>query len=67
MEDTTAIELHQTTDAVVWAKEFKRLFPHLVVEPEDEANMVAWFANAIEVGRSAGYRECANRVSMLAK
>lgn len=38
------------TDAQLWAREFVRLAP-----PTDEGTMIGWFANAIEVGRSAGY------------
>ena len=49
--------LHSTTDAMVWATEFCKLF--LVLTREgcvlgDEGTMVGWFANAIEIGRSAG-------------
>jgi hypothetical protein len=57
-----------TTDAMVWAEEFCRIFDgHVVVGSRtlqeiehkdwtklDEGTMVAWFANAIETGRSAG-------------
>lgn len=41
-------ELLSTTDAAFWAQEFVR------VHGGDEGLMLAWFANAIEVGRSAG-------------
>lgn len=57
-------ELHSTTDAQVWAKRFASLF--IVLNREDslskitgdelEGLMIGWFANAIEVGRSAGLR-----------
>lgn len=57
MNDDEAFELtkklHATTDAAVWTDEFMRLFPH----GTDWGTMVGWFANAIEVGRSAGQRE----------
>jgi hypothetical protein len=42
-------------DAAVWAKEFclrNRVF--------DEANMIGWFANAIEAGRAKGKIEAFN-------
>jgi len=57
-----------TTDAMVWAEEFCRIFDgHVVVGSRtlqeiehknwtklDEGTMLTWFANAIETGRSAG-------------
>lgn len=43
--------LHGTTDATVWAEEFAKVCPDV-----DRATMIGWFANAIEVGRSAGLR-----------
>lgn len=46
------LNLHDTTDAQVWAKEFCHLFPAL-----DEATMIGWFANAIETGRTAGINQ----------
>jgi hypothetical protein len=46
--ELTAV-LHGTTDAAVWAREFVALFP-----PVDEGLMISWFANAIEIGRTAG-------------
>ena len=39
------LNLHGTTDVVVWAKEFCRLFPDA-----DEGLMLGWFANAIMAG-----------------
>lgn len=45
------IDLHQTTDASEWAREFKRLFPD-----SDESLMLTWFANAIMVGHDAAKR-----------
>lgn len=41
-----------TTDATVWAHEFVAQIPEV-----DEGLMITWFANAIEVGRSAGRAE----------
>lgn len=45
------VKLHDTIDAVVWAKEFKRLNPDA-----DEDLMRAWFANAIMAGFDDGHR-----------
>lgn len=45
--------LHDTTDAQVWAREFMRT----VIDNGaliDEGFMLGWFANAIETGRDAG-------------
>jgi len=52
-----------TTDAQVWAAEFVRIFAgkeireHEAEGAVDEGTMIAWFANAIETGRSAGRKE----------
>lgn len=43
------VKLHDTMDAVVWAKEFMRLFGPKLNEV-DEGLMVAWFANSIMCG-----------------
>jgi hypothetical protein len=58
-------DLTQTTDAPQWARAFVRMvneFGHEV----DEDLMRAWFANAIETGRTFGYqtglRDAAQRV-----
>lgn len=51
------IDLHNTTDGMEWAKEFCRLYnskPNFTI---DEGLMVAWFANAIEVGRQEGKKQ----------
>lgn len=53
--------LINTTDAMVWADEFVRIFSGQVISDENEAVnvglMVAWFANAIETGRNFGRKE----------
>jgi hypothetical protein len=64
--------LTDTTDAMVWAEEFCRIFKGWTIVPEagatvpgiptphgivDEGGMVAWFASAIETGRTAGRKE----------
>lgn len=47
------------TDGEKWAQEWLRLNPlGLLAANEDDLDaMRAWFANAIEAGRSAGYAE----------
>lgn len=40
------------TDAQVWANEFMKRHPGL-----DKDDLIGWFANAIEAGRSAGIRQ----------
>jgi hypothetical protein len=46
--DESAINLHATTDAMVWAREYVRM------HGGDEGLMLSWFANAIETGRDFG-------------
>lgn len=58
-------ELLMTTDMMVWAQEFCRIFDgfEIVAEGADqdrtvnEGGMVAWLANAFELGRSTGRKE----------
>ena len=50
------INLHMTTDASIWAREFCKIFP----DAPDEGTMIGWFANAMmakadEIDRA---REC---------
>lgn len=57
--------LTDTTDAMIWAEEFCRIFkgwtvtdvPQDVQGVVDQGGMVAWFASAIETGRNAGRKE----------
>lgn len=68
MADELAIKLHNTTDAQVWAQEFVKQYTHAlstneghegVTQGDDWLDTVrGWFANAIEIGRDAGYRAC---------
>lgn len=53
--------LNDTTDAMLWAEEFCRIFNRQTIyDVEQEGNvispgtMVGWFANAMEVGRREG-------------
>jgi hypothetical protein len=55
---------YQTTDAQAWARAFAERFTVVSVPPappdvveDTEDTMAAWFANAIERGRSAGQAE----------
>lgn len=59
--DHLAAVLHATTDAMVWAEAFCDLFTPCSGPPtegkdrgESVGLMVGWYANAIEVGRTAG-------------
>ncbi len=62
---TTEHTLLGTTDMMVWAEEFCRIFGGFVVTPVevrgaqaiDPGTMVSWFANAFELGRSTGRKE----------
>lgn len=52
-DDTLGTKLHSTMDAVVWAREFMRIFSGHVCGPDetiDEGLMIGWFANAIMTG-----------------
>lgn len=46
MSNETEVKLHETTDAVVWAKEFMRIFEDRK-QDIDESLMISWFANSI--------------------
>ena len=55
MDEQGRIDLHRTTDAQVWAREFVHVIGnHPTADPYNEYFMLTWFANAIEIGRSAG-------------
>lgn len=47
-------QLHNTTDAREWAREFKRIWWD---ESPDLETMTAWFANAIQAGYDQGLRQ----------
>lgn len=50
MSDPLTLELHATTNARIWAEMFCE---HFTVDADDPVGvMTAWFANAIETGRS---------------
>lgn len=64
MTDTAdpTTDLLSTTDAQVWAREWCRIAREIEVADDgrvviDEGWMISWFANALEVGRSAGRKE----------
>lgn len=52
--DQNWARLHSTTDATVWTDEWLRTIAEHSDIPTDWGTMVDWFANAIEVGRTAG-------------
>ena len=61
MTDTTKqaeLLCTQTDDAVVWAKEFCQLNPSM-----DEANMIGWFANAIECSHDLRMKKLADLIA----
>lgn len=66
-EDMAAltIRLHDTTDAQVWASAWIEIAQELQDAGKsliDEGWMIGWFANAIERGRDAGYRQAMSEV-----
>lgn len=48
--------LRATTDAAVWARAFLRVV-HDLDGDFDEGFVIGWFANAIETGRAAGFKD----------
>ena len=48
------VNLTQTADAQVWAKEWLKTIKEHPTIPTDEGAMIGWFANAI----MAGYDDC---------
>ena len=62
-----------TLDAMVWAEEFCRIFNFRTIRGDgaagggdvDPGTMVAWFANAIELGKSAGRKETCPHEDMI--
>jgi hypothetical protein len=62
----TTKKLHSTTQASVWAEEFMRVVVDDTQQGTvDEHTMLVWFANAIEVGRTAGQQWSAERSAEL--
>jgi hypothetical protein len=62
--DDLGIKLLSTTDATVWASKFVQQFDKRSVRIDTqhtddvgEGTMIAWFANAIETGRTAGHQD----------
>lgn len=64
-----------TTDAMIWAGEFCRIFDGFQIIPGEreyidaqvvnEGTMVGWFAAAIELGRNAGRKETCPHTVMI--
>lgn len=50
------LQLHDTVDAQVWAKEWLRVLEEHPDICKDEGAMLGWFANAIMVGYDHGYQ-----------
>lgn len=51
---------YSETDALVWASKFADLIRDDVFAPSDVGTLTAWFATAIEAGRTAGQGEIAD-------
>jgi hypothetical protein len=49
-EQEKEVNLHQTLDARVWAKEFCKIFKDLYKHDIDEEWIIAWMANALMTG-----------------
>ena len=52
------VNLNQTTDARIWAKEWLKTIKKNPSIPTDEGTMIGWFANAIMAGYDAAKRKC---------
>ena len=52
-----SVNLNDTFDASIWAKEWMRITGENPSIPVDEGTMIAWFANAIMAGYDHAYRE----------
>ena len=50
------VDLHKTTDALVWAQEFVRIMEENCLLNVNVEIMTGWFANAIMVGYDWGVR-----------
>ena len=50
------MNLHDTTDAIVWTDEWLRIIAEHPTIPTDKGCMIGWFANAIMAGYDAGRR-----------
>lgn len=56
------IRLLESTDGMVWAQEFVRIYnsnPNLSITQD---RMLAWFTSAIETGRNAGEKSLSNKI-----
>lgn len=51
------MNLNDTTDAAVWAREWLKTIKENPSIPTDEGAMIAWFANAIMAGYDSRWRE----------
>ena len=51
------VNLHDTPDAQVWAKEWLKIVKKNPSIATDEGTMIGWFANAIMAGYDSCYRK----------
>lgn len=56
------IDLHSTTDAQVWAREFQSVVKDNLDLATDEGFLIGWFANAIETGRTSQAARLSERI-----
>lgn len=56
-------KLYGTTDAKVWAEEFVKAYNSSVDFKINIELMIAWFANAIEIGKMRGYKQGYNQAT----
>lgn len=54
--DVGELNLHETTDAALWADQFNQMAMYLGYAKMDEGWLLGWFANAICAGRDAESR-----------
>lgn len=54
----TAVNLHNTIDARVWADEFNKVLVSHGEQPIDPGFLIGWFANAIMAGYDHASRIC---------
>lgn len=56
-EDKEKPDLHSTTDAQVWIKEWQKIISKHPGIPKDKDTMIGWFANAIMAGYDQGVKD----------
>ena len=57
------VNLNDTFDAAIWAKEWLKTIKKHPKIPTDEGTMIGWFANAIMAGHDHAYRVIKKRIN----